>query len=192
MKNVLELKNGEKILFRHIKKSDVEGVWNNFNEVLEEGIYLPVLYPVRSQLEKESWYLNIKKEKELCIVAENLNLKPPYNILGHCEISNSEWDAATHVGILGIIVMNKYRDLGIGTKLIDVAIKEAKELNNKEKVILSCFSTNERAIHLYKKLGFNIVGIRKNQYYLNSKYYDEVLMELWIEDYLEDQISKSS
>ena len=188
MKIVLELKNGEKILYRHIKKSDVEGVWNNFNEVLEEGIYLPVLYPVRSQLEKESWYRNIKKENEICIVAENLDFKLPYNIVGHCEISNSEWDAATHVGILGIIVMQKYRDLGIGTKLIDVAIKEAKKLNNKEKIILSCFSTNERAIHLYKKLGFKKVGLRKKQYYLNSKYYDEVLMELWIEDYLERNI----
>ena len=191
MKNVFELKNGEKILFRPIKKSDIEGVWNNFNEVLEEGIYLPVLYPVRSQLEKESWYLNIKKENEICIIAENLNLKSPYNILGHCEISNSEWDAATHVGILGIIVMRKYRELGIGTKLIDMAIKESKKLNNKEKIILSCFSTNERAIHLYKKLGFKVVGVRKNQYYLNSKYYDEVLMEIWIKDYLGKDINKN-
>ncbi|MFX1260155.1 MAG: GNAT family N-acetyltransferase, partial [Promethearchaeota archaeon] len=106
------------------------------------------------------------------------------NIIGQCEISNSDWDAAAHVGILGIIVKKKYRDMGIGRELIKIAIKESKKLNNKEKIILSCFSTNERAIYLYKKLGFKIVGTRKNQFYMDSTYYDEILMELWIDDFL--------
>ncbi len=184
MKRILGLKTGEKIIIRHLSKSDVEGVWNNFNEVVNEGIYLPVFFPVRSQIEKDSWYHNIKKEKETCIVAENQNLKIPYNIIGQCEISNSNWDADLHVGNLGIIVKNKYRDLGIGANLIDVAIRESKKLNNKEKIILSCFSTNERALQLYKKLGFETIGVRKKQFYMDSKYYDEVLMEVWIDDYL--------
>lgn len=184
MDRILELETREKISIRHLSKYDVEGVWNNFNEVVEEGLYLPVFFPVRSQLEKESWYHKIKSENELCIIAENLSLKAPNNIIGQCEISNSEWDASLHIGNLGIIVKNKYRDLGIGTNLIDMAIRESKKLNNKEKIILSCFSTNERAIHLYKKLGFEIVGVRKKQFYMDSMYYDEVLMEIWIDDYL--------
>ena len=184
MNRILELETREKISIRHLSKSDVEGVWNNFNEVVEEGLYLPVFFPVRSQLEKESWYQKIKTENELCIIAENLRLKAPYNIIGQCEISNSVWDAGLHVGILGIIVKNKYRDLGIGANLIDMAIRESKKLNNKEKIVLSCFSTNERALKLYKRLGFKIVGVRKKQFYMDSIYFDEVLMELWIDDYL--------
>ena len=185
MKRILGLKTGEKITIRHLSKLDVEGVWNNFNEVVDEGIYLPVFFPVRSQLEKDSWYHVIKKEKETCIIAENQNLKIPHNIIGQCEISNSTWDADLHVGILGIIVKKEYRDFGIGTNLIDVAIRESKKLNNKEKITLSCFSTNERALHIYKKLGFETVGIRKKQFYMDSKYYDEVLMEIWIDDFLD-------
>ncbi|MFX1530276.1 MAG: GNAT family N-acetyltransferase [Promethearchaeota archaeon] len=184
MNKTFELKTGEKIIIRHLSKSDIEGVWNNFNEVVEEGIYLPVFFPVRSRLEKDSWYRKIKNEKEICIIAENKELNRPYNIIGQCEISHSEWDAGSHVGILGIIVKKKYRDLGIGIKLIDIAIRESKKLNNKEKIILSCFSTNERALHLYRKLGFKEVGVRKKQFLMDSKYYDEVLMELWIDDYL--------
>ncbi|MFX1454835.1 MAG: GNAT family N-acetyltransferase [Promethearchaeota archaeon] len=186
MKRILELKNGEQIVIRHLSKSDIEGVWNNFNEVVDEGIYLPVFFPVRSQLEKDSWYHNIKSEKEICIVAENKNLRIPYNIIGQCEISNSNWDAALHVGILGIIVKREYRDLGIGFNLIDVAIRESKTLNNKEKITLSCFLSNKRAIHLYEKLGFKRVGIRQKQFFMESKFYDEVLMELWIDEYLEN------
>jgi ribosomal protein S18 acetylase RimI-like enzyme len=184
MNKTLELKTGEKIVIRHLNKSDIESVWNNFNEVVEEGTYLPVFFPVRSKLEKDSWYNKIKNEKEICIVAEDKKLRPPYNIIGQCEISNSEWDAGLHVGILGIIVKKKYRDLGIGAGLIDIAIRESKKVNNKEKIVLSCFSTNERALHLYKRIGFNIVGVRKKQFYMDAKYYDEVLMELWIDDYL--------
>jgi len=188
MRKVLTLRTGQEIIIRHLKKSDVEGVWNNFNEVIDEGLYLPDLFPVRTQLEKESWYQYIKKENEICIIAENPKLKPPFNIIGQCEISNSDWDAAAHVGILGIIVKKNYRDFGIGRELIQIALEESKKLNNKEKIILSCFSTNERAIYLYKKLGFKIVGTRTKQFYMNSTYYDEILMELWIDDFLNQKI----
>lgn len=184
MNRTLELTTGEKIIIRHLSKSDVEGVWNNFNEVIEEGLYLPVFFPVRSRLEKDSWYHKVKNEKEICIIAEARKLKSPYNIIGQCEISNSDWDAGLHVGVLGVIVNKKYRDLGIGAALIDTAIRESKKLNNKQKIVLSCFSTNERALRLYKNMGFREVGVRKKQFYMDAAYYDEVLMEIWIQDYL--------
>ncbi len=184
MNKVIELLNGKRFIIRHLKKSDVEGVWNNFNEVINEGAYLPVLFPVRSQLEKDSWYRAIKNHNQICIVAENPKLKLQNNIIGQCEILNSEWDAATHVGILGIIIQKKYRDLGIGRQLIDTAIRESKKLNKKEKIILSCFSSNERGLHLYESMGFKFVGIRKQQFYMDSDYYDEVLMELFTEEYI--------
>lgn len=184
MKKVLKLKTGEAITIRHVKESDIDGIWNNFNNVVDEGLYLPVFFPVRSEFEKHSWYNNIKKEREICIVAIHPKLKNPYHILGQCEISNLEWDAATHVGKLGIIVQTKFRDLGIGFNLIDEAIRESKNLNNKEKIILSCFSNNKRALYLYKKMGFQILGIRKKQFYMDLKYYDEILLDLWIDDYL--------
>jgi RimJ/RimL family protein N-acetyltransferase len=184
MKKVIEIETGETVILRHVKKSDIDGIWKNFNEVLEEGTYLPVFTPVKTEIEKNSWYDNIKREHEICIVAEITDIKPPYNIIGQCEISNLEWEAATHVGSLGIIVSEKYRDLGIGKYLIDMAIREAKKLNNKEKIILSCFSNNDRALYLYEKMGFRTVGVRKKQFYMDGVYYDEVMMELFIEKYL--------
>ena len=186
MKKAIEIGTGEKITISHIKKSDIEGVWKNFNDVVDEGIFLPVLTPVKSDYEKEAWYKNQKKSKELCIIAEQPKLKSPLNIIGQCEITNTEWEAGTHVGVLGIIVQHNYRGYGIGWHLIDFAIRESKKLNNKEKIVLSTFSKNEKAVSLYKKMGFQTVGVRKKQYYMNQKYYDEVLMELFIEDYLKE------
>ena len=33
-------------------------------------------------------------------------------------------------------------------------------------------------------MGFNIIGKREKQFFMDSKYHDEILMELWIDDYL--------
>ena len=77
MKKVLELENGEKIIIRHLKKSDVDGVWSTFNEVLDEGLFLPVFTPVKSEFGKKSWYENVRNDKEVCIVAENPKIKSP-------------------------------------------------------------------------------------------------------------------
>ena len=77
--------------------------------------------------------------------------------------------------------------MGIGLRLIDLAIRESKRINNKEKIILSCFSSNERALNLYEKLGFQEVGRRRKQFYMDSTYSDEVLMDLWIDDYIKVQ-----
>lgn len=182
MKKIIRLKDtNEKIIIRHLRKSDVEGVWNNFNEVVEEGIYLPVFLPVLSEYEKSTWYEHVKNENEICAIAEHSKLKSPHNIIGQCEISNSEWDAASHVGVLGIIINKSFRNRGVGKALIDFAIHESHRINNKKKIVLSCFSNNKRALHLYKKLGFKKVGVLKKQFYLKSEYYDEVMMELWID-----------
>jgi RimJ/RimL family protein N-acetyltransferase len=186
MKKVFQLKSGEKIILRHVNEADIDGIWHNFNEVVDEGVYLPVFFPVRSDFEKQSWYTNLIKQGELCIVAVHPELKNPFNIIGQCEITNLEWDAANHVGRLGIIIQQVYRDKGIGYHLIDFAIREANKLFQKEKIILSCFSNNERALFLYRKMGFEIIGVRTKQFLMDDKYFDEVLMELWIEDYLHE------
>ncbi|NVM02529.1 MAG: GNAT family N-acetyltransferase [Candidatus Helarchaeota archaeon] len=60
------------------------------------------------------------------------------------------------------------------------ALREAK-LKGFEKVNLSVFHTNTNAIKLYKKLGFKIVGTRKRQFKIEKHYFDEVLMDYFIE-----------
>ncbi len=44
------------------------------------------------------------------------------------------------------------------------------------KVNLEVFSVNVNAIKMYRKLGFQYEGVRKNQFMINGKYVDDVLM----------------
>lgn len=40
---------------------------------------------------------------------------------------------------------------------------------------------NERAIHLYEKYGFEVVGLHKNNVYVNNQYHDVLLMDFYLE-----------
>ena len=121
------LKNGTEIYLRLIEKEDLEGIWNNFNEVVEEKIYLPIYTPVLNQWEKNSWYKDLIQVNNFCIVAVNPKLSSPIKIVGQLTIEHSQWEAAKHVGILGIIVQKKYRNLGLGYHLIELGKEIAKK-----------------------------------------------------------------
>ncbi len=180
MSKKIILKNGTEIYLRLMEKDDLEGIWNNFNEVVEEKIYLPVYTPVLNQWEKNSWYKDLIQLNNFCIVAVNPKLSSLKKIAGQLTIEHTRWEAANHVGVLGIIVQEKYRNLGLGYHLIELGKEIAKE-RGKKKLILSTFATNEQGLNLYKKCGFEIIGTHEKQYFVNSEsYVDEILMENWI------------
>jgi RimJ/RimL family protein N-acetyltransferase len=49
-----------------------------------------------------------------------------------------------------------------------------------QKACLQVFSTNARAIALYKKLGFVVEGVRPRQYRIRGEWVDDVLMGMWL------------
>ncbi len=75
---------------------------------------------------------------------------------------------------MNIVVRKDKRNLKIGSKLLEEIIKISKELNAKT-ITLEVNEKNLPAINLYKKYGFNEVGLRK-KYYHNT--YDAILMSV--------------
>lgn len=71
-----------------------------------------------------------------------------------------------------ILVLPKYRNMGIASLLISKMLEEL-ENKNVENVTLEVNENNKSAIKLYEKYGFRKVAIRKN-YYGNT---DGLLME---------------
>ena len=69
----------------------------------------------------------------------------------------------------------------MGSALIRELIEWAENNTELEKICLSAFSTNDRAIHLYKKMGFIEEGRREKQYKTApGEYVDEVLMARFV------------
>ncbi len=173
------LKNNRQVVLRHILKEDLDDIWDNYNDVIDEEIYQPSFSKVVDKFEKISWYNELIGFGNLCVVAE-LQKKDGNIVIGQCTIHHDEWEASEHVGLLGIIIQREFRDLGLGRKLIEFAMNESRK-NGKRKIVLGTLISNARAIQLYEKLGFRRIGIRQKQFLMKKKYIDELLMEKWLD-----------
>ena len=80
-------------------------------------------------------------------------------IAGYCGM----YCAAEEGEITNVAVEAAYRRSGIGTKLMESLLTEAKDAGIKT-VILEVRSSNGDAIRLYEKFGFELQGVRKGFY----------------------------
>ena len=97
---------------------------------------------------------SLKQEEALFLVAEEEG-----NGLGYIGVYLSfEEGEITNVSVDGT-----QRNRGIGNALVEQLKKEAKE-RKVERIFLEVRVSNEPAIHLYEKQGFEKVGCRKNFY----------------------------
>ena len=69
--------------------------------------------------------------------------------------------------IMNIVIKKTYRNQGVGTLLLENLILLAKDLNIST-LFLEVNEQNKPAIHLYEKLGFERLGIRKKYYNKNN------------------------
>ena len=74
--------------------------------------------------------------------------------------------------LININVLEKFQNQNIATKLINRMIDDCQSKNVKS-ITLEVKITNDKAIHLYQKFGFDEIGIRKGYY----QGIDGILME---------------
>lgn len=83
----------------------------------------------------------------------------------------------SHAGTIGVFVSKEYRGQGAGKMLLAALLEWARKNPAIEKVSLSVFSTNERAISLYKKMGFLEEGRKIKEFKISeNEYWDDVFM----------------
>ena len=101
------------------------------------------------------------------------------DVVGWCDISPMRREGFTHCGTLGMGVREDFRRLGIGTRLLEQTIGEAREMGL-ERIELEVFASNAAAIKLYEKAGFVVEGVKEKGRKLDGEYDDLVGMALFI------------
>ena len=82
----------------------------------------------------------------------------------------------SHKVEFGVCILKEFWGYGMGKRLLQQSIHWADE-NEIKRISLQVLETNEKAIQLYKKLGFEVEGILKNDKRLSDgKYYNTVVM----------------
>ena len=146
------LNNGRLVVLRNGERKDGEAVLDNFIATHAESDYL-LTYPEECSftVEMESNYLEKKKndEREVEILA-TLDDK----VVGTAGIDSvGRGIKVAHRCTFGVSILKEYWGMGIGRELTMAAIEAAKSAGYTQ-IELDVVKENERAINLYKTLGF--------------------------------------
>jgi RimJ/RimL family protein N-acetyltransferase len=95
-------------------------------------------------------------------------------IVGWCDVRAETFPVYAHEAMLGMGLLESHRGRGLGERLIRTTL-EASWRAGFERVSLSVYARNERAIALYHKVGFAVEGRRVRGKKLDGEY-DDVLM----------------
>ena len=100
-------------------------------------------------------------------------------VVGSLSIRRDSHPVTRHVATLGMLVIAKWRGLGVGTALMDEAMRWARSAGV-ERVELTVYPHNDAAIALYRKFGFVEEGRLVRHAKKSYGYEDEILMAAWL------------
>jgi RimJ/RimL family protein N-acetyltransferase len=132
-------------------------------------------------LEDERAYLaaSLASDNSLFLIA----VQPTGKVIGVTGLQGGRRKATRHSGGVGISVDREWRDKGVGSALLQHMIQWAKASNTIKRLELEVMTHNERAIHVYEKLGFQIEGKKLAAMYKDGRFIDVYFMGLLLIDY---------
>jgi RimJ/RimL family protein N-acetyltransferase len=96
-------------------------------------------------------------------------------VVGWCDICRMDRPVYQHVGVLGMGILKEFREQGLGRQLILAALARAREVGI-ERVELTVYAPNHRAIRLYESVGFIREGVKRKGRKLDGDYEDVLMM----------------
>lgn len=98
-------------------------------------------------------------------------------VVGTIAFSSPNRKRISHTGSITMMIQKAYRNRGLGKLLLQELLAWAKQDPHIEKVSLGVFSTNHRAIALYKSMGFEEEGRKVKEFKRSDdEYIDDILM----------------
>ena len=172
----IKLKNSQLLTLRKATIDDAADILDYLNTVGGESDHL--------LFGKDEFKLTVKQEQTFI---ENINNSENSimllgiiddQIVSVSQISTVNRQRIAHNCELAISVRKAYWGCGVGSANMEYLIEFAKVCKSIKNINLSVKEDNLSAIHLYKKYGFEQVGVHKNYFNINGQYFDEILMDL--------------
>lgn len=168
-------KSGVAYTIRDLDKRDVNALLLYINKLSKEKTFILLQGEQLTLKDEEEFVSKIIKEigekKAVCLVIE-----ADKKIIGIAQV-NLKPRANSHVGGFGISVDAQYRDEGLGKLFLNTLIDQATRTIPELKIIdLSCFVINEKALHIYKSVGFVEYGRLPGGIKYKGNYIDEIFM----------------
>jgi RimJ/RimL family protein N-acetyltransferase len=172
----VKLKNSKEVKIRIAEKYDAEKLLKTIKEYVNDSDYIPkISEEIKITIQQEEDWINsfIKKDNSLLLIAEFEG-----EIIGNIDITGNSRIIMQHTAVIGMGILSKWRNSGLGTELMKYSIKWAKENPILELLWLQVYTENILALNLYRKMEFIENGIIKNYFKQNGRYYDNLTMSL--------------
>ena len=159
-----------------VNDAEIYTGWLNDLEVIENlSIYNSI---ISTETEKEILE-KLSKEHNYSIIENETN-----ELIGSCGFM--ELDHLNQTAEAGIFIGNKkYWNKGFGTEAFQLLLDYGFKALNLNNIILRVYSFNERAIKSYDKIGFKVIGKRREALNRGNKKYDIILMDILSNEFYE-------
>lgn len=164
---------GERIRLRAREASDLDLMYRWIND-WETVKYIASRYPRGKKFEREWLEGGDPAFGEAQFVAETLADSQPIGFLG-LHHGNPE-DRVVGLGVA--IGEHDYLDAGYGTDMMRTVCRVGFDMMNLNRIELTVYDWNPRAIRVYEKIGFQKEGVLRDGMFRAGKWHDLVLMGL--------------
>ncbi|WP_074240983.1 GNAT family N-acetyltransferase [Chitinophaga niabensis] len=170
------LPNGKKLVIRAPEVSDAQACLDCFLQLTQETDFLLYTHEEakRFDLAAEEAFIRSYKDHpdNLFLIAEADGV-----VVGTLSLNQARFQKQKHMALLGIAVLHKYWNMGIGRRLLTAAIRWVEEHPHITTIHFEVLATNERAIQLYRNFNFIEHGrIPQGLQQTNGSWVDLVVM----------------
>ncbi|RHW43403.1 N-acetyltransferase [Neobacillus notoginsengisoli] len=176
--------SSKRLQFRKMVVSDIEKYhsWRNDLDVMKTTSPSLDLYSLdETRHFVENIILNSTSSKSYIIEDREGNTAIGVTSLINIDTKNRNAECIIDIG------EKEFWGKGYGTEALKLLLEYAFLELNLHRVSLRVFSLNERAIHIYNKLGFTKEGVMRENLYRNGKWHDIIIMGVLKKEFMSKQ-----
>lgn len=169
--------DGQPLVIRRATLADQQVIVTNINTVCAEKLYLQSDGFVSTPDWEAALHGSVTEARRLLAVAEIEG-----QVVGHGRIFPAGFGHKDqHVGDVGLVVLQPYRGIRIGTQMLEQMTKWAQTAGY-EKLVTAVIDGNLRALNLFAHLKFEREGVRERQFKIQGRYVAEILLGKFLND----------
>lgn len=155
----IHIKDGRTAILRSAAVSDAEDLLHYLKQTADETPYLlrtpeECCLSVEDEIHFIQNMRNSESDVMICCIVDS-------RLVGNCQLSRKTKHRNCHRGTIGIALIEEFWNLGIGTAMLQ-ELSTLAEAWGLMQVELEVIEGNERAMHLYEKMGFETVAAHPN------------------------------
>ena len=170
---------GKLVHLRAVEEDDIPAIHRMFNDPeVQRTLAVNWLEPVAGT---RGWWEAVRTNPgTTAFVIES----PAEELIGVCSLE--DLNPATRTAALGIWIGEPFWDKGYGTDAVRTLCRFGFEEMNLQRVGLSVYDNNPRAVRVYENVGFKHEGRARRAHFIDGRHVDVIRMGLLAEELVED------